>query len=243
MKKTIKNVVFILLFLTLGISTAFLAYLHFFLSDDRELSGEWTASLDMTEQTAVTAFIWLQEIEGVSVSLEEMEACMQELTIQVNLTFEQTSRSAGTFHCHVVQESYDACRQDAYAAFAAAFQELLAERLSMAGYTGGMDEAAIEDLVTETFGMSTDAYLMSYGPELLPPLEDLQAYYDGSGTYETTGDILTRQFDSGGDVTTRAAYYIRKDSHLLLSEGTDSVPSGLSPDGAPVVYTLQQPAN
>ncbi len=243
MKKTIKNVVFTLIFLTLSASTAFLAYLHFFTSDVSELSGEWTTNLDMTQQAAVTAFSWLQDIEGVSVTLEEMEVCMQELTIQVNLTFEQTSHSKGTFHCNVVQESYDACRQAAYEALAASFHELLAERLSMAGYTGSMDGEAMEALVTETFGMSTDAYLMSYGPELLPPLEELQAHYDGSGTYETAEDILTRQFDSGGSDATRVEYYIRKESSLILSEEIGSVPGGFSLDEDSVIYTLQQPEN
>ncbi len=243
MKKKIKKVVFTLLFLTGGISVVFLAYLHFFASDDKDLSGEWTADLDMTEQAAIAAFSWLQDIEGVSVSLEEMEDCMQGLTVQVNLTFEPTSRREGTFHCMVVQESYDACTQAAYGAFAAAFWELLAERLAMAGYTGSMDEEAIEALVTETFGMPTDAYLMSYGPELLPPLEELQAHYDGSGTYKTTEDILTRQFDGGGAAVTREEYYIRKDSSLLLSEGTEDDGSGLSLAQDLVLYTLQQPAN
>ncbi len=243
MKKTIKNVILTLLFVTVSISTVFFAYLYHSASDDGELAGEWTASLDMTKQAAVTALSWLQEIEGVSVSLEEMEVCMQDLCIQINLTLVQTSRSQGTFHCNVMQESYDACRQAAYAAFAGAFEELLAERLSMAGYTGSMDEEAMEALIIETFGMPMDAYLMSYGPELLPSLEELQTHYDGSGTYQTEGNILTRQFDGGAAVTTRVDYYIRKDASLILSEGNNAAPAGLSVDEAPVVYALQQPAN
>ncbi len=116
---------------------------------------------------------------------------MQDLTIQVNLTLEQTVRSEGTFQCYVLPESYDACNQAAYEAFAMAFQELLTERLRMAGYTGGTDREALEALVTETFGMSTVSYLMSNGPALLPALEDLQVQYDGRGTYETAEGILT----------------------------------------------------
>ncbi|MBD5500388.1 MAG: hypothetical protein HDR10_04150, partial [Lachnospiraceae bacterium] len=99
MGKIIKNVILTLLLLTLSISTALLAYLHFFASDDKELSGEWTAELDMTQQAAVTALSWLQEIEAVSVSLEDMESYMQDLNIQVNLTLEQTGSAEGTFCC------------------------------------------------------------------------------------------------------------------------------------------------
>ena len=136
MRKSIKNVVITLLVLTLGFSTALLAYLHFFASEKEELSGEWTAELDMTEHAAVTALGWLQEIEGVSVSLEDMKSYMQGLTVKVSMTMEQNARAEGTFHCNVLPESYDDCNQAAYEAFAMAFQELLAERLLMAGYTG-----------------------------------------------------------------------------------------------------------
>lgn len=240
MTKMIKNVIFTLLLLTLGISTAFLSYLHFFASDDGALSGEWMADLDMTQHAAVTAYSWLQDIEGVSVSLEDMESRMQGLTIQVNLSFAQMTRSEGTFLCNVDQESYDACKQSAYEVFATVFRELLAERLCMAGYTGDMDEETLEGFVIETFGMSTDAYLMSYGPVLLPSLEELQAGYDGSGTYEAEEDVLTRQFENG-PVTTKAETYIRKGSSLILSEEIGSVPAGFSSEDYPIVYTLKQP--
>lgn len=243
MRKTIKNAVFTLLLLTLSISTAFLTYLHFFASDDKELSGEWTANIDMTERAAVTALGWLQDIEGVSVSQEDMDSYMPELTMQVNLTFNQTERSAGTFQCNISPESYDACNQAAYEAFAAAFQELLAKRLSMAGYTGSTDKEAMESLVTETFGMSTVSYLMSCGPALLPSMEDLQAEYDGSGTYATADGILTRQFEADGFVITKTERYIREDSDLILTEEIDSASDGLFLDYYPALYTLKQLSN
>lgn len=243
MRKTIKNVVIILLILTLSASTVLFAYLHFSASEDKELSGEWTADLDMTQQAAVTALGWLQDIEAVSISLEDMESYMQELTIQIDLTLEQTGQLEGKFHSSVLKESYDACSQAAYEAFAMAFQELLTERLCMAGYTGSTDQEAIEALITETFGMSTVSYLMSCGPALLPSLEELQAQYDGSGTYEVTEDILTRRFDEGGAVITKEEYYIRKDSRLVLTEKTGSDSAGLFSDNDPVIYTLKQPVN
>ena len=232
MRKILKNSVLIGLFLFLIIYTGLLTYLHFFASNDKDLSGNWTAKLDMTKQSAVTALGWLQDIEAVSISLEDMEAYMQGLTIEVNLTLEQSANSEGTFHCNVLPESYDACNQAAYEAFAAAFEELLIERLCMAGYTGNTDKETIEALVSETFGMSTVSYLESCGPQLLPPLEDLQAQFDGSGTYKTAEGILTRQFDDGQEVTIKTEYYIRKDSRLILSEETDSGHS-------PVMYILQ----
>lgn len=241
MRKTIKNAIFIILLVTLSISTALLAYLHFFASGEKELSGEWTTNLDMTEHAAVTALDWLQDIEAVSVSLEDMESYMHGLTVQVNLTIEQTGRGEGTFKCNVSPESYEVCNQAAYEAFAMAFQDLLAERLSMAGYTGGTDKESVETLVNETFGMSTISYLMDYGPGLLPSLEDLQDEYDGSGTYKAEEDILTREFDNGGSVTTKAEYYIRKDSTLILSGESGVVTDDSISDYYPIIYK-QRPA-
>ena len=110
----------------------------------------------------------------------------------------------------------------------------------MAGYTGDMSEDAVEALVAETFGMSTTSYLMSCVPDLLPPLEDLQAQYDGSGTYEVSEGVLTRQFDSGQLVRTKTELYIRKDSTLILTEETDPATIRNFTDHYPIVYTLQQ---
>ncbi len=240
MGKIIKNTIVTILLLTLSASTAFLAYLHFFASDDKDLTGEWTANPDMTEDAAVTAFNWLEDIEAVSVSLEDIESDMQGLTIQVNLVFEQTDSAAGTFRCYVSPESYDACKQAAYEVFAGEFKELLAQRLHMAGYTDSTDGEAIEALVTETFGMDTVSYLMSYAPALLPSLEELQSEYDGSGTYEVSDNILFRYFESDGNASLKTEYFIRKDSHLILPKDSSSVESDTLKASEPVIYTLEQ---
>lgn len=59
MGKIIKNAFVIFLLLTLSASTALLVYLHFIVPEEGDLSGEWTASLDMTQQAAVSALGWL----------------------------------------------------------------------------------------------------------------------------------------------------------------------------------------
>lgn len=234
MRKGLKFILFAILFPALIVSTAILAYLQFFASNDRNLSGQWIAKLDMSNQAAVTALDWLQEIEAVSVPMQDLQTNMQGVAVEMNLTLEQTAHSEGTFQCSILPESYDACSQAAYEAFATAFRELLTQRLHMAGYTGSTDEQAVEALVTESFGMPTVSYLKICAPDLLPSLEELQAQYNGSGTYQTANGILTRQFD---DETSRVQEesYIRKDSTLILSEDFS--------DHSSVIYTLQQGKN
>ena len=163
--------------------------------------------------------------------MQDMAYYMHDLTIELDLTLEQTARTEGTFASALVPESYAACSQAAYESFAAAFRDLVTERLRMAGYAGSMDKEAIEALVYETFGMSTVEYLMSCGPALLPSLEELQVCYDGSGTYEAAEGILARQFDAGGDVIEKTECYIRQGSMLILSED-----SGFH---SPLIYTLE----
>ncbi len=52
MSKILKNTVITLLILTLGISTVFLAYLHFFAPAHGEPSGEWEAELAMQAKSS-----------------------------------------------------------------------------------------------------------------------------------------------------------------------------------------------
>lgn len=242
MRKAAKHTIVTLLFLTLSITTAFLLYLHFFASNDSDLFGEWTADLDMSEKAAVTAFIWLQDIEAVSISLKDMESYMQNLSVQVELTLEQTAHDKGSFNCNVLPESYDACNQAAYEAFATAFRGALAERLKMAGYTENTEEEDIEALVTETFGMSTVSYLMTCGPELLPSFKELQEQYEGSGTYEASEGILVRQFEDGRFSEARSEYYIREDNSLLLfGESVSGSPDYISDfNHGMILYILKQ---
>ena len=239
MGKAIKSIIFTLLFLSLSAAIAFLAYLYFYRPGDRDLSGEWATELSMTQYAAAQAYGWLQDIEAVSISQEDVEDCMPELTVQVNLAFEQTGRFEGTFSCNVVPESYEACNQAAYEAFAAVFEELVAERLRMAGYGGGTDAEETEALISKAFGMSAVSYLTTCGPALLPDLEELQAEYDGSGTYEAGEEVLLRQFEAGGTAATKEESYARKDSMLILS-GEAGAAVSLFPERYPIVYQLKQ---
>ncbi len=240
MGKTIKKVICTLLFLTLCTSTVLLAYLHFFAPDEENLSGAWITQMDMKAQAAVTALDWLQDIEAISLSLEEMEAYLPDLSIQVHLTLEQTAPFAGTFHSSILPESYVACRQAAYEALAMAFLDLLAKRLHMAGFPDATDRGTLEALVQETFGMSTFSYLTTYGPALLPTLEEFQARYDGSGTYQSADGILTWRFDSPGNALSEISEcYIRKGNYLVLTQKSGPASQGHIPGTYPVVYTLQ----
>ena len=166
----------------------------------------------------------------------------QGLSVRVELILEPAGHLQGAFRSNVLPESYDACNRAAYEAFAAVFRGIVAKRLYLAGYRGSTDREAVEALVTETFGMSTVDYLMSYGPALLPSLEELQALYGGAGTYKAEEGILVRQFD-GGAAEAREERYIRGDTDLILYGEADSGDAGFLGKPYPLAYTLRQPEN
>ena len=98
-------------------------------------------------------------------------------------------------------------------------------------------------MITETFGMSTVSYLMTSGPALLPSLEELQAGYDGSGTYEVSEGVLLRQFDVGGTVVTKAERYIREEDCLILTGEAGDEVFGESAGQYPAAYFLERTEN
>lgn len=156
MRKILNFMVLAVLLPALLTATVLLTYLHFFAPGDKNLSGKWTASLDMTDQAAVTAIGWLQDIEGIdiegiSASMQEMENTVQDFTVEVTITFEETARSEGTFEACVIPESYEACKQAAYEAFAAMFREAVSKRLHMAGYDGSGTYQAAEGILIRQF--------------------------------------------------------------------------------------------
>lgn len=251
-KNAVKNTIVILLILSVGILAAILVHSRLQAQREANLSGEWSARLDMTEQAVVAAFGWLSDIEAVSVSPEDVAACMRNLTIQVNLTLEQTAPGQGTFRCEISPEAYDACRQAAYQALGEAFRAALAERLLMAGYAGSTDEAALGELAEEALGMPLFSYLMSCGPALMPSLEELQARYDGSGSYEAADGILARRFDAAaapsdaaGTDAVRERYMKRGAELVLYGREISEADGAAAPESGsrsyPMVYTLRDP--
>lgn len=240
MKKAMP-IMWLILILVFGVFVAFFAGFSASELVGRRLSGEWTAEIDRKEQAAAAALSWLQDVEAVSLSLEDIEKAMPDLKVQVSLAFEWDLQTGGHFRSSVWPESYTACRQAAYEAYAGIFQTLLAERLRMAGYEGATDEAAVEALAVQTFGMSTVDYLMSYATPLMPSLEELQAEYEGSGSYEVSGDVLSLQFDAEEGTVTKTERYIRKGSTLILLGEAGGAGSSFPQGDYPVIYTLEQP--
>jgi len=177
----------LIVILLLVLATVIAGGIFFFLMQkpERKLPGVWRAEIDLTESVRAEAESWLAAAEsGDRISIRET---MGEIRVGVILTL----NADGSWSQSVDTASYEEASDAAYAALSEGLRELLLLRIEAAGREAGSAEEA-EALIAETIGMSTEEYLRTYGPALLPPEEEFRSAYEGGGTYTAEGNVLQR---------------------------------------------------
>lgn len=144
------------------------------------LSGEWTRSVDVSDRIVANAENWLEDVEGVTVTVEDLKETFGSLTIEVVERY--VSDDAGYMVCQreVSKESYDACSLKAYEGMKKAFEGIIYTRLLAAGISTDEIEMDIQELYEEVIGMSMEEYLYQYGPVLVPSYEELSKEFTGA---------------------------------------------------------------
>ena len=151
--------------------------------DDPSLTGRWQMKADLTETARSRADTWLRRAAlGEQVSAADY---IPRLTVNVRLTL----LNDGRWTREIEEDDYANARAKAQEGLAKALTELLRLRIADAGRP---PESAAEAgaRIENAIGMSADAYMRDYGPTLLPTLDELHAFYDGSGSYQTEGQYI-----------------------------------------------------
>jgi hypothetical protein len=184
--------------------------LQLYRRSDPKLTGSWRMQVNLSEIARARANAWLGQAElGDQVDLAD---AMPMLFADVNLTL----REDGSWSRSLDEDSYALAEKAANSALAESLRRLLCLRLKEAGRTAGTAEEA-EKHIERAIGMSSERYLAEYGPALLPKPEELQSFYDGSGTWQVEG----RHISFDGKTGMR---YLADDSLLLLyGEGRTEV--------------------
>lgn len=146
-------------------------------------AGRWRLYVDLTETARARANGWLQRAELG----ERVDAADRLPPIRVGVLLELTPD--GGWRREVEESSLEAAEKEAENALAAALRELLLLRFADAGRAAGTPEDA-EMRFQKAIGMSSLQYLESYGPRLLPTLDQLRESYEGSGSYEIDGQRM-----------------------------------------------------
>ena len=172
---------------------------------ERKLPGGWHRTIDLAAEAGAAAKEWLMDAEGGRAI--DMKTYMGSVTVGVDLTL----AADGSWTCTVDENSYRMAEQQAYTALEQALEDLLLARAQEAGQEmTGREEAA--QSIEDTIGMSCREYLRTYGPVLLPALEELRAEYEGSGDWKAESGVLLR--NGSGE-----AFLINTD--LLVLTGSD----------------------
>ncbi len=147
-----------------------------YLTDPRhKLIGKWTNDIDVTSEVREHASAWIKAAAmGGEVDTTEY---IKDVRIPEVLTF----TSDGNYTKTVDEAAYSQCRDTAYEQMAAAFTELIRIRFEAAGKQ--VSDTDIEALMQNVTGMTVKDYLTQYGPDIMPPLSDLEAKYNRSGIY------------------------------------------------------------
>lgn len=146
-------------------------------------AGRWRLYVDLTETARARANGWLQRAELG----ERVDTADRLPPIRVGVLLELTPD--GGWRREVEESSLEAAEKEAENALAAALRELLLLRFADAGRAAGTPEDA-ETRFQKAIGMSSLQYLESYGPRLLPTLDQLRESYEGSGSYEIDGQRM-----------------------------------------------------
>ena len=182
-------IVLLLVILALAAIACLLA-LRLYGRADTGLAGSWRMQADLSETARSRANAWLKQ----AALGEQVDAAdyLPRLHVDVRLTLSEDGRWTRRLEA----ADYEAALTQAQQGLAKALTELMRLRIAAAGRppeTAGQAEARIVNAI----GMSPAEYMRDHGPALLPALEELRAFYDGSGTWQADGRHLRFIVDDG----------------------------------------------
>ncbi len=172
---------------------------------ERKLPGRWHREIDYTADCTLAAKEWLLGAEGGGDI--DLPTYIGRVSVGMDLVLSKD----GSWQCSVDENSYNAATEQVYQALELAFEDLLIQRVNDSGREMSTREEAAQSIL-DTIDMSCNEYLRSYGPALLPTMEEIKAQYEGNGAWHAEKGVLMR--DTKGQ-----AFLINTD--LLVLSGTD----------------------
>lgn len=167
----------------LAISFLFAAILGFmiFLSSRASKKEPIYQYASMSEEAAARAYIWLNQMEDMALSYEEIKERMGEISLKIVLT---PGEEKNTYVQSLDGDTYTECMKQAQNGLAASFRDAVRQRFSDAGYEGEISDEMLDEMMQEEYGVSVSEYLALCEVQLLPDLEELTETYSGEVTYE-----------------------------------------------------------
>ena len=164
-----KNIwICILIFIILLLIAAFgIAYARYYKQTYKEPSMEY---ISMTEEASARAYVWLSKIEDTDLSYEDVKDCMGSFNLEV---VKKPTDVKGEYTYELEESSYDQCLNQAKTGLEKAYKMAVLRRVSAEGYTENLSDGLVEQLMSETFGMSVSQYLNECNIKLLPEKDEI----------------------------------------------------------------------
>lgn len=125
--------------------------------------------ISITEEVTAKAYVWLNQIEDIDISYEEVRGIMGDISITVEL---KPSENKGMKLQEITDGSYQKCYDAAYNGMAEAYNRVVSKRLLDSGYEGELSANIVDSLMKEAYGLSVMDYLKQCEDLTIIPSED-----------------------------------------------------------------------
>ena len=132
--------------------------------------------VSMTEEVSARALVWLNEIDDINLSFDDVKECMGNLNIEIKYSPTETK---GIYTQEIVPGCYEQCESGAKAGLEKAYKLAVMNRLQLAGYSEPCTDETVENLMKSTFGLSVSEYISQCDISILPTEDELKAKYSG----------------------------------------------------------------
>lgn len=132
--------------------------------------------VSIAEEASARALVWLNDIDDIELSFEDVKECMGEFNLEVKYTPTETK---GIYTVELMPDCYEYCESQAKIGLEKSYRLAVINRLQKVGYEGPCTDETVEKLMKTTFGITVADYLEQCEISLLPSFEELNAKYSG----------------------------------------------------------------
>lgn len=137
----------------------------------KEPSWEYVS---MTEEASARAFVWLNKIDYMELSYEDVVSIMGQFNLEIIKT---PTKEKGVYTYALADNAYEYCQNQAQVGFERAYKQVIKNRIEKTGYEGEISDETVERLMLETFGMTVSDYLKQCDVKLLPAEDEINEKY------------------------------------------------------------------
>ncbi|MDY6104358.1 MAG: hypothetical protein SPI28_07505, partial [Acetatifactor sp.] len=134
--------------LSLALLTIIIA-VHVHAFQKRKSPEEGKQFVSVTEEITAKAYVWLEQIQDMKLSYPEVRDAVGDVEIQI----QRVKKPDGEASVEVVVSSYEEAEESALDSLEELYRRVLTQRLKEAGYEGTCEQADLDRMMQEAYGV------------------------------------------------------------------------------------------